>query len=127
MSNSSRSSVVNLETNWVPLSDTISSGRLWCLKICRRYNWAVISDVASVVVGEKWAIFVSRSTQTYIALYSSDRGSSTMKSMDTEDHGAGGIDSGWSFLWGFWRGHLFREHVSQVSIYSLMNWRMRGQ
>src|SRR5580704_16173073 len=88
--------VVNFDVNWGPLSVTMSSGRPWFLNTYVRKSFAVPSAVISVVVGQKWAIFVNLSTQTRTVLKPADLGSSTMKSMDTEDQGAGGIGSGCS-------------------------------
>src|SRR5271169_33517 len=82
------------EVNWGPRSDTRSEGSPCSLKTCRRYSSAVSSAVTLVVVGQKCAIFVRRSTHTRIALKSWERGSSTMKSRDTELQGDGGIGRG---------------------------------
>src|ERR1700686_342475 len=105
----------------------MSRGSPWCLNTCRRYRFAVSSAVTWTVVGMKCAIFVNRLTQTYTASKPWDFGSSTIKSMETDDQGAGGIGSGCSWPWGCWRGVLFRQQVSQELTYSLTNWRIRGQ
>ena len=49
-----------------------------------------------VVVGQKWAIFMSLSTQTPITLYPCEGGSLTMKSIETDCQGPPGIRSGCS-------------------------------
>jgi hypothetical protein len=64
--------------------------------------------------GMKCAIFVKRSTTTKTESKDLDFGRSTMKSMDIDVHGVFGIDSGWSNLYGRWRGILDPEQVSHV-------------
>src|ERR1700724_4544996 len=105
---------VNRDVNWVPRSVTMSSGRPWSLNTWFRYRRAVSFASTWVVVGPKWAVLVRRSTQTRMALQPPDRGSSTMKSMETEDQGARGIGRGWSGRGGLGRGVFFLGRGSQV-------------
>ena len=118
---------VKREVNCVPQSETMSLGRPWCLKTYWRYRWVVPSAVTLVVVGQKCAIFVSRSIQTRMALKPLEGGSSTMKSIDTELHAEGGISKGCSRPCGLWWGVLFRVQVSQDWMYLLMYCHMCGQ
>jgi len=95
--------------------------------MCLRYKSAVPSAVTPIVVAMKCAIFVNRSTHTYIASYPWDGGSCTTKSIDTNFQGPFGIWRGWSWPWQRQRGALFLAQVSHVLMYSLTNSLIPGQ
>src|SRR6202043_1788013 len=105
----------------------MSSGRPWSLNTCFRYRRAVSLASTWVVVGQKCALLGSQSTPTRVALEPAGLGRPTMKSIDTEDQGAGGMGSGCSCPWGLCRVALFLAQVSQVFTYSLTIFRMPGQ
>ncbi len=84
----------NLDANWGPLSDTISSGSPCNRTIPSRINWAVSSVVIDLEQGVKWAILVSRSTTTSIEFLALTIGRSVMKSIVIDPQGRLGIGRG---------------------------------
>ncbi len=104
----------NLDVNCVPRSKMMSSGSPWYLYTFSKKSRAVALPVIFLLQGMKCAIFVKRSTTTKTESKDLDFGRSTMKSMDIDVHGVFGIDSGWSNLYGRWRGILDPEQVSHV-------------
>jgi hypothetical protein len=108
----------NLDANWGPLSDTISSGSPCSQTIPSRINWAVSSAMIDLEQGVKWAILVSQSTTTNIEFLVLTVGRSVMKSIAIDPQGRLGIDRGCRSPNGRCLGALDRTHVSQDLTYS---------
>ena len=90
----SRRESQNLERKTVPLSDSMSSGKPWSLKILLMYKSARSEEDMDSLQGIKWACFVKRQTTTNMESKPFDLGNLTMKSMDKEDHGLVGTGKG---------------------------------
>jgi hypothetical protein len=104
----------NLDVNYVPRSEMMSSGSPWYLYTFSKKSHAVALPVIVLLQGTKCAIFVKRSTTTKIQSKDLDFGRSTMKSMDMDVHGVSRIDSSWSNPYGRWQGILDLEQVSHI-------------
>jgi len=99
--------VQNLEVNWVPLSERISFGNPWSLKIWVINALAVCSEEGTLGNRMKIPIFVNLSRTTKIQVYPLVEGRPVMKSMGSEVQGRSGISSG--------------SEINKVCVYNPLN------
>src|ERR1700709_1769222 len=106
---------MNLDTNWVPLSDMTCFGVPCSFQTFCKKSSAIPLESTSLTVGMKCACLENRSTTTKMLSFPSLLGKSTMRLQVIFCHGAVGISLGFSGPWGFLGNILVCLHLSQPS------------
>ena len=119
MPESCRNSFHTSDVNRESLSDTMSAGRPWCYHT----SWAKMIARSAAIFSRsrmKYAILVNRSMITHSWLYPSEIGSSVMKSIAIDCHGAYGSSSREDSPYGWCWAALFCWHSGQLQTKSMI-------
>jgi len=121
MPDSRRNSCHVSEVNCESRSQTMFEGSPWCFQISRaKVTARSAATFFSFPRGRKYTIFVNRSITTHNWSHPSKRGSSVMKSIAMDCHGAYGSSRGEESPYGWCRTAMFFWHSGQLQTKSII-------